>query len=196
MVAGMTEFTLHVVGTNGLLMHNSRLADPLDPTAKRLKELTSKRAKTDDDHEAVAQAEFLGSLYYDDDLGIPYAPGDWFAACLLRAATKYRLGTKVREGVLITSMVCPLVYTGPRGCQELWEDQNFRHRASVKVKTMRVMRTRPYFREWRTDVTGQLDPNILDAAEFEQVVQTAGMLVGVGDWRPRYGRFDATVKYT
>ena len=56
------------------------------------------------------------------------------------------------------------------------------------------MRCRPIFREWVTDAKGMLDPNILDFEELVQIADTAGNLIGLGDWRPRYGRFEAAVR--
>jgi hypothetical protein len=189
----MIEFNLTIEGTNALLMSNSRLADPLDPAAKALKKLTAKRVKTDDDYAEIAHVEFLGGLYIDPDVG-PYLPADNIWRCLFDAGKKHKFGVKVKEGIFLNQDVNPLAYRGPRDAEALWADENFRHKASVKVGTRRVVRSRPQFREWRTETTGLLDPNILDVAEFEQVVETAGLVIGLGDWRPRYGRFNGTVK--
>lgn len=187
------KFTITIAGTAPLLMHNSRLANPLDPAAKALKQVTSKRTKTDDDHEELARREHAGSLYFDTDAG-PYIPADNIWRCLYDAAKKSKRGPKVKEGVFIETDVNPLAYRGPRDIDGLWKDENFRHLASAKVTTQRVMRCRPIFREWRTDAQGVIDPNVLDLAELKQIAETAGHLIGLGDWRPRFGRFVAEVK--
>jgi hypothetical protein len=187
------EFTIQIKGTAPLLMHNSRLANPLDPAAKALKRVTSKRTKTDDDHEELARLEHAGSLYIDPDAG-PYIPADNIWRCLYDAAKKSKRGPKVKEGVFIATDINPLAYRGPRDVDGLWKDETFRHIASAKVTTQRVMRTRPIFRDWATDAQGEIDPNILDLAELVQIAETAGHLIGLGDWRPRYGRFEATVR--
>jgi len=31
--------------------------------------------------------------------------------------------------------------------------------------------------------------DVLDVREVEQFLATAGSVIGLGDWRPRYGRF-------
>ena len=69
------RFRITITGTAPLLMHNGRLANPLDPSTQALKSLTSKRKKTDDDLFDIARAEFLGGLYIDPDVG-PYVPGE------------------------------------------------------------------------------------------------------------------------
>lgn len=186
------EFTITITGTAPLLMHNSRLANPLDPAAKALKRVTSKRNKTDDDHEECARLEHAGGLYIDPDAG-PYIPADNIWRALYDAAKKSKRGPKIKEGLFIATDVNPLAYRGPRDVDSLWKDESFRHLASAKVTTQRVMRCRPIFREWATDARGVIDPNVLDLAEVVQIAETAGNLVGLGDWRPRYGRFRAEV---
>lgn len=189
----MIEFSITIEGTAELLMHNSRLANPLDPAAKALKRVTSKRSKTDDDHEEIARLEHAGSLYLDPDVG-PYLPADNVWRCLYDAAKKHKLGPRIKEGVVITTTVNPLAYKGPRDAAGLWEDENFRHMASAKVGMQRVMRCRPVFRDWRTEVDGILDPNVLDLVDLKAIAETAGSVIGLGDWRPRYGRFVASVE--
>jgi hypothetical protein len=189
----MYEFTVSFEGTAPLLMHNSRLANPLDPASKALKKVTGKRNKTDEDHAEMARLEFLGGLYIDPDIG-PYIPGENIWRCLWDAAKKYKMGVKVKEGVFITTDVNPLGYTGPRDAVKLWADENFRHMASVKVGTSRTMRCRPTFTEWRVSADGILDPALLEPSDLESIAETAGSLIGLGDWRPRFGRFVAEVK--
>lgn len=186
------KFTITITGTAPLLMHNSRLANPLDPAAKAVKRVTSKRTKTDDDYEELARLEHAGSLYFDVDAG-PYIPADNIWRALYDGAKKSKRGPKVKEGVFISTDINPLAYRGPRDVDGLWKDEGFRHLASAKVGMQRVMRTRPIFREWATDAEGELDTAILDLPELVQIAETAGHLIGLGDWRPRYGRFSAEV---
>lgn len=189
----MIKFRITIDGTAELLMHNSRLANPLDPATKALKRVTAKRSKTDEDHEEIARLEHAGSLYLDPDVG-PYLPSDNIWRSLYDAAKKHKLGPRIKEGVVFQQAVNPLSYRGPRDPAGLWSDENFRHMASVKVGTARTMRCRPMFRQWRTEAEGILDPNILDLQDLANIAETAGAVVGLGDWRPRYGRYTATVE--
>lgn len=186
------KFTIAITGTTALLMHNSRLANPLDPAARAMKKVTSKRTKTDDDHAEIARLEHAGSLYFDPDAG-PYVPADNVWRCLYDAAKKTKRGPKIKEGVFIVTDVNPLVYPGPRTIDDLWKDESFRHLASAKVGMQRVMRCRPVFRTWSVEAEGLIDPDIIDFTELEAITETAGNIIGLGDWRPRYGRFTATV---
>jgi hypothetical protein len=43
---------------------------------------------------------------------------------------------------------------------------------------------------WETSFDVTFDPETLNQAQVIQFVATAGAKVGVGDWRPKYGRFE------
>jgi hypothetical protein len=184
----MRKFRFTLQGLEPLLVHNSRLSNPLDPTARALKAVTGKRQKTDDDYLRMANLEFLGSLYIDQDAG-PYLPGDNIWRCLYDGARKHKLGPKVKESVVITSNVNPLSYRGPRDADTLWKDESFRHQASAKVGMQRVTRTRPVFRQWSADAEGVFDETEINLDSLRMIAETSGSLIGIGDWRPRFGRF-------
>ncbi|OBH07931.1 hypothetical protein [Mycobacterium sp. E1747] len=189
----MIGFTITLTGTAPLLMHNSRLSNPLDPATKALKKVTGKRNKTDDDHEQIARLEFAGGLYMDPDVG-PYIPGENIMRCLVDGAKLTKMGVKVTRGVFVSTDVNPLSYNGPRDEQALW-DKGWRHMASVKVGTSRTMRCRPWFPEWKVQAEGVLDPSVLELDDLTSIADNAGSLIGLGDWRPRFGRFTAVVQH-
>lgn len=184
----MKNFTLEIEGTNSLLMHSSRLSNPLDPWAKALKKVSSKRTKVEEDYEEMSRLEFHGGMYLDPDIG-PYIPGDNIYRSIWDAAKKSKSGVKIKEGVVITSDINKLEYDGPRTAEDLWPLPQHVHTASVKVGMARITRTRPQFPEWSVSFTGTFDPNIIDLADLQNISETAGLLIGLGDWRPRFGRF-------
>lgn len=186
------DVTITITGTTPLLMHNGQLADKLNPWTKQRAQVTSKKKKTDDDEMEVRRLEFLGSLYTADGIG-PYVPGENIARALRDAATITKQGRDVVRGLFVTTDVCPLAYRGPRDPDALWADENFRNVAPVKQQMSRIIRCRPQFREWRVAADAILDTNVLDLEDLKRITDTAGTMVGLGDWRPRYGRFTATV---
>jgi hypothetical protein len=190
----MIKFTLDITGTAPLLMHNAQLSDPLNDATRALARVTGKRNKTDEDHLEAARLEHVGSLYLSD-LG-PYVPGLNIEAALFRGASKYKLMSTLKSALLIPEEVNPLSYKGPRDAAGLWADKTFVHRASVKVGQSRVIRTRPVFPKWGVVTSGLLDTEQVDKDAFEQLVATAGQVIGLGDWRPRFGRFEATVSWS
>lgn len=169
-----------------LVVHNGQLADPLNPIAKAMRKVSQKRAKTEADFEELARLEFLGGLYLHD--GEPCIPGTLIEATLTEAAKKNRRGQQAKAGLLSDGMF-PLQYEGPRNPDELWADQKFRLVAGVKVQRNRIMRTRPIFRDWSCEVSVDFLPDQLNPGEVEEMFRTAGAIVGIGDWRPKFGRF-------
>lgn len=186
------DIKLDIKGVCPMLMHNARLSNPLDPIARDIKKISAKRNKSEDDYMEMARLEFHGGLYYDPESG-PYMPADNIYRACLDAARKRKLGPKVETGVIVLSNVNPVDYTGPREPDALWNETAFRHQHSVKVNKARVIRTRPVFHEWATSAIVYLDTQIIDLADFKQIVEIAGSLVGLGNWRPRYGRFEGEV---
>jgi hypothetical protein len=186
------QFRITITGTAELLMHNARLSNPLDPVAKAMKKVSSKRTKTDDDYEEIARLEHAGSLYLDPDVG-PYIPGENIQRCLTDAAKVTRAGVKVTRGVFISTDTNPLGYKGPRDVDGLWADENFRHMKSVKVQQNRIQRCRPRFRQWTLEADGTLDTSVLALDDLCAIAETAGAMIGLGDYRPRFGRFTTQV---
>lgn len=188
----MIKVRLTLEGIAPLLMHNIRLADPLDPYKKALAQLTSKRKKTDDDYVEMARLEFFGGMYHDADLG-PYIPGANVEACLRKAGGLSKQSKKIERGLMINELMLPLIYKGPRDLEALWEDPN--HRLTIMVRvTGRVPRCRPKFDHWVVEADADVDPSILDTADLERIAEDAGVMMGLGDWRPRYGRFKVTAE--
>lgn len=178
--------SFRITGVAPLLMHNGRLADPLDDYSKKLKKITSKRDKTDADDEEMARREWFGSLYLRD--GKACLPGEILEAALVAAARKQKKGKQAQSGI-----ICPdsymLVYNGASDPKELWDDPKYRFTVGVKIKQSRTMRTRPIFRDWSCKIQVQYDDRQLNEEEVRHIVKVAGEEVGVGDWRPKYGRF-------
>lgn len=184
---------LTLTGTAPMLMHNIQLSDPLNAVARAMKEISSKRKKTDEDQLRLAELEFKGGLYITDQLG-PYVPGVNVEKCLVEGARITKQGKQVERGLFVEDNECPLLYQGPRTAADLWADEDFRSRMAVKVGTSRVQRTRPIFRQWAVEATAEVDPALLNLESVASIATDAGSMVGLGDFRPRYGRFVAQVE--
>jgi hypothetical protein len=169
-------------------MRSGRLADPLDESARELDRLTRKRFKTPADHEEIARVEWSAGLWLE--CGEPCVPGDAIEACFLAAARTRRLGKLAQAG-----FVCPgnprLLYPGPRNIEGLWAEPRFRLRKPVQVAGRRTVRTRPRFPEWSLEFEVQFLPGLLDGDQVLEIFRIAGTRTGLGDWRPKFGRFSA-----
>lgn len=190
----MNTIRFLMTGTAPLLMHNARLADPLDPASKALAAVTSKRKKTDNDIEEIAKLEFKGSLY-TNGANEPVIPARLIYGMLAGkggAARMQKSGQQAKAGLFVKGNFS-LQYDGPKDPDSLWKDQRFRSRVNAKVGPATIMRTRPIFEEWKVEVEVNFNPDILNRQTLIEWMQLAGEQVGIGDWRPQHGRFTATV---
>lgn len=191
----MLDVRVTLIGTRPLVMHNVRLADPLDEYTKKLKQLNGNRKKTDEVHEEIAKVEYLGGMYFHSETG-PYVPGEWVFASLVRGARMTKQGQKIERGVILGDggEINPLSYDGPRDPEQLVADANFRLVKPVRVGQSRVMRTRPCFRKWAVEVPLFVDTEQINLEDLVHVVNDAGRYAGIGDHRPMFGRYEAKVE--
>lgn len=189
MATGYQPLNLRITGVSALLMHNGQLADPLNHWAKAMKKVSGKRAKTDADHEELGRLEWFGSLYYRQDVGVGL-PGDMIEAAFIKAAAKIKKGQQAKAGFLCDGFL-PLEYDGPREPEALWANERFRLRAGVRNpgNNARVVRTRPRFDGWSCNMTVEYLPDLLNRADVLSIFDILGSQIGLGDWRPRFGRF-------
>jgi hypothetical protein len=52
------------------------------------------------------------------------------------------------------------------------------------------MRYRPIFRRWSLSATIAINEEVVNVNEVKKAVTDAGALIGLGDYRPRFGRFN------
>lgn len=180
------EVTYRLTGVAPLIVHNGQLANPLNPYSKETKKISGKRNKTDADFEQMARLEFQGGLYWSKDG--PVLPPDMFDSMVLAAAKKFKEGPLAKAGCFCVNTPS-IEYDGPRDRDGLWDDDRFRFVKGVRVGTARVMRTRPWFQEWSVTVRFNVEANTINPARLDEWLHTAGQIVGLGDWRPQYGRF-------
>lgn len=203
----MREVTLNIVGQGVMLVHNERLANTMDPIAKDMATITSKRKKTDEDRDELARHEFFGGLYtFGDNLvRSPDVPSNWeiynktgiplwnVFVSLKNGAKLNRLGATVDRAVLpFGPDVLELNHDGPNTPVEMWE-QGFYDQRSVKVSTSKVTRTRPKYVNWSTTASFLVDTELLNMDDFNMIAVNAGRTAGLGTYRPRFGRFEVEV---
>lgn len=184
-------YEVKIKGIRPLLMHNGRLSDPLDPFTKRLKVATKKREKSDEDHEEVARLEFDGGMYHDEEIG-PYIPWDNLQAVIERGATKRKLGKQFKAFVGVDPVGGPgaaLLYKGPRDPDALWKDRDYVFTKPARLQGKRVVRTRARFQDWWLSFRVEVLDGAVTEEQLKQAISDGGAAEGLGDWRPRYGRF-------
>jgi len=165
-----------IEGASDLLFHRWN-CESVDAKSKAAK---NSKAKKEDDIESYVWRNT------DNELCIP---GEYFRQSIIHAA-KFKQDPRsprksamdlFKAGVVSLTALAPLGVTG-------WDYLDTRR---VTVQRAGINRTRPAMRVgWSTELQFQvLTPEYIDPNLFQDVLNTAGRLVGVGDFRPTYGRF-------
>lgn len=185
-----------------LVMHNERLADPLDAMTRALSEVSKKRGKTEADHMEMARREFYGGLYTEPAIADldsvdgqkPIVPAWNILRSLQNGAKRHKRGKDVLRGVYPVANHAVLEYAGPQEAVALWLDGGFSLRKGVGVGTQRVVRTRPIFVDWQCHLEVSVDPNVFDLDTLAVLFRDAGLYEGLCEMRPVYGRYIGTVE--
>ncbi len=177
-------------GLAPLMVHNGDLASPFNEHARAIKTISGKRKKTDEDHEKMAKLEFLGSLYMGEKG--PVMPGKCIDVVLLKAAKKNKEGPMVKAGAWCEENI-PLEFDGPKDPEKMWKDGRFTDQRMVRVQQNKVLRTRPIFEKWALEVPVVIDTDVVPNDDtVDRWMDTAGAIIGLCEWAPRFGRFKAT----
>lgn len=168
--------TVTVEGAADILFHRWN-TEAVDEKARAAK--GSKAKKTDD----------IESYVYRNDKGEICLPGEYFRMAIIGAA-KYRQDPRsprksamdlYKAGIVALT---PLASLGSK-------DWDYLDTRRVMIQRNGVNRTRPAMKAgWQAtfDLMCNL-PEYIDKNSLREVIEQAGRLIGVGDFRPTYGRF-------
>jgi hypothetical protein len=172
-----------------LILHNGDLADPQYPFSIAKKKLTSSRKKTDSDVEEISKLEFLGSFYGPAPRTDVLIPANMLLGMIIKGAKQLKMGNEAKAGIFINKSFVPLEYKGPRTPQELYEDKKFVLRKVIKQGTSSIVRVRPIFDKWAIEFEVSFIEEVISEKSIKLLLEKAGLVCGLGDWRPQHGRF-------
>ena len=170
----IVEFTIEGVTT--LLFH--RWSN--EAVIAKAKAAKNSKAKKSDDVE---------SYVYRNQEGEICVPGEWVRSSVVNAAKFRQDPRSPRKSAmdLYKAAAVPLTELASLGTVH-WDYLDERR---VTVQRNAVIRQRPGFNPgWRARFEFQVSlPEYVDAQQFLEVLTLAGRVIGVGDFRPTYGRF-------
>ena len=167
----MKEFEVEVTGIAPMLMHRFIVENHSEGSSKKKKKVYNSK---DDAEEAC----------YRTKEGKIYLPSEWFYAALIKAGTKQIYeGRKTYKDLFKSGLVVTPdeIILKP---QEYEIDSR-----AVVIQRARIVRSRPRFDKWSASFNVQvLEEELVSAQVLKEALEDAGMN-GVGDYRPRFGRF-------
>ena len=190
----MKKLHITINGTSPLMMHSPKCVNPLHPIAKKMKEYTSKRKKTEEDLLKISDLEWESGVYWDDNVGL-YIPNEAIAATLLAGAKMNKAGSSVQKYVQVVDSIVPVDIGETQDYDKMKSDPRFRDVRSVCVMKARVMRTRPRFNTWRASFDVVYDENKIDVGVIALAFENAGNYIGILEMRNQgYGKFATSIE--
>ena len=128
------------------------------------------------------------ALYRSPD-GVIYQPASHFERSMMKSAAKFQIGGRGKKTYkdLFQSAILVLPDAIPHKIQTYVVD-----RRPVIIQRARVMRERPRFDKWKLDFQIEILDDQLKPDVVNEVLIDCGCYVGIGDYRPKFGRFMVT----
>lgn len=171
--------TVAIEGVADFLFHRWN-PDAVDAKANAAK--GSKAKKTDD----------IESYVYRTDNGELAIPGEYLRMALVTAAKFRQDPRSPRKSMMDMAKAAIITLTplAPLGTDK-WD---YEDRRRVVVQRNGVNRTRPAMKAgWRATFDLQVTlPEYIPPSALNELIASAGRLIGIGDFRPTYGRFVVT----
>jgi len=185
----MQERTYKIRGISPIIFHNEQLSDPLNKWTIAIREISSKKKKTDADLAEMSRREWFGGLYTNRKDQV-VVPGKNLERMIRDAATKSKMGKAVQAGTIVPGDFLLDFPDKSKSPKALWDSESYFLRASCKVGQSRVIRTRPMFEIWSLEFTVMIDEEVVSPKLVDEFVTLAGRIIGLCDWRPKHGRFE------
>lgn len=186
--------TIEIEGDTPLLIHNGRTSNPLDEYSKKMKLITSKRKKTEEDLEKLLDIQWHASLYWNDKIGL-YMPVENLFASLFKACKKHKMGNSVSAFIFGEKLGFPIITEGHTDLTALEKRTECRFVKAVTIQRAKTLSCRAIFNEWAIKWSFTLDQLIMNQSDAEMIIETMSSRIGLGVWTPshmkpgNYGKF-------
>lgn len=171
----MQTLSVKIIGIVPLLQNRYEMT-PAEDDNKALRKVGVPNRKDD----------WKKALYINDEIGI-YQPAAHIEGAMIKAAVNFQIvgkGKKTYRDLFKSS-----VFVSPEFIPHGKPEPDFIDRRLVRVNNSAVDRQRPGFKNWALEFEIQVMEDQINKEVVRQVLEHAGRQVGIGDFRPRYGRF-------
>lgn len=176
---------VRIVGSSDLLFHSWN-CEAVEAKGKAKK--GSEAKKTDD----------INTFVVRNEEGIICLPAEYLRMSVVNAA-RFRQDPRsprksamdlYKAAVVSLSPLSPLV-NREGNASTVWD---FEHKCRVTIQRSGITRTRPAFKGgWSAEVSLMVNlPGYVSPSDLLETVTMAGKVIGVGDFRPSYGRFQVS----
>jgi len=137
----------------------------------------------------IPQEEAEKALYRDKKTEEIVHPTEHIFGALIKAGTAFKFeGKKTFKDIIKAGLIVEPEYVPLN--KKKWDEIDTR---PVVIQRARVMKWRPRFNQWKIEFEIQiLDDENISIPLLKQILERAGTYHGIGDYRPRFGRFMVT----
>lgn len=171
-----TMVTVTIEGISDLLFHR---------WSNEGVEAKSKAAKGS----AAKLTDDLESFVYRNDQGFICLPGEYLRQSVIHAA-KYKQDPRSKRKSAMDLYKAGIICTTHLASLDI-KDWDYEDRRRVTIQRSAITRSRPAIKAgWRATFDFLINiPEYIGINDFIEVMANAGRLVGLGDFRPTFGRF-------
>lgn len=167
----MKKLNVTLKSTVPMLMHRYEI----DTSEKKT------TARKDKIYDAKTDAE---KAMYKDEKGC-YIPSEWIESTMKEAAKSFKDGkstmkNKVQSAVMVDN---DKIYLNKQTYDEI-------DSRPVVIQRNRIVRSRPKFNNWEVSFSLSYDENRIEPKAIKDILTEAGSCKGIGDYRPKFGRFE------
>ncbi len=168
----MEKATVRIKGVAPLLMNRFVMEKDEQEQAKR-------RDEQFDPKEDAEKALYRNANDY-------YAPSTWIEACLRDTAKEFKgkgrgsLKSTVLASVFVELEEIPLN-------KQIYDEID---RRPAVIQRQRIVKSRPRFNSWELEFAIHFDEKRIRRETLKQILEEAGQTKGIGDYRPKFGRFE------
>jgi hypothetical protein len=187
------EIMFTIRGITQHTQHNGQAANPMNTYARKMKAITSKKKKTDEDLEELLKLKWMSGLYVNK-AGRVVIPGRVIEGAYVEAARRTKEGRNVQAALWSPAGQddWPLDFPGKeRSIDALMQDEDHFLVSRVGVNGKTIVTARPTFPQWSLTYRVRYFPTIFNEREVIEFTETLGSLIGLSDDRAiRGGRFE------
>lgn len=168
----MGQATVKIRGIAPLLMNKYSMEENEQEEAKR------RDAQRD-------YARDADKALYKNEKGC-FAPSSWVEASLRETAKEF----KGKGRGSLKNTVLSSVFIEPEEIPLNKETYDAIDRRPAVIQRQRIVRSRPRFDSWELEFVVNYDEKRINKEVLKQILTEAGMVKGIGDYRPKFGRFE------
>lgn len=193
----LTTIKIKWTGFRPLIMNNGEAVDPENPFTIENKEIRKTKSKdiTPAQTARLKWLDWRASIYWDDDVGL-YIPADNILKTIIEGARKIRAGKQAESTLIMDEEMIPIQCGKvPKTPEGIYERAEFKFLKMVRIPPRtgaRMMKLRCVIPTgWVLEFPLTFDDSIMKPNDVKRANIEGGSLIGLCDWRPRFGRFQA-----